>query len=1061
VSSEYGQQAFAALKRYSLRPRKSRVDTKLSSFCEALMEAAWLACLIVTPLLFNVQSSSVFEPDKAVVVRSLALVMVLAGLLRFAEKPFAPLRDGPPGRASSSLGSRSWAIVALLYLSAQALSTATSVAPHVSFWGSYTRLQGLYTTAAYVVVFLTVLTFCRRQSQVERVIQACLLTSLPVSLYGIIQSFGTDPVSWSGNVVVRPGSTMGNPIFLAAFLIMVVPLTLYRYVEVGRVVTRGQTSLIKWVFVGGGIVNIAFQLVAWSRGPVSGSLAALVTLGLWAAQGHVFSAPLAPFVRTGAYSVLLSAQLAAILLSRSRGPLLALLIGLSAFIALWALTRGKWRWLGATAAVVATVAATLILLNYTGSPLHGLQPLPQSTVGRFARILEGSGRVRLLLWEGAVGVAREDATRFVWGHGPESGQLTLPRHVPAELGRRHEEKPDRSHNETFDVLVTTGLLGLAAYVALFTGMLVRGIRWAGAASTRAERRLAAAACLAGACGGVLLARAIDGSWRFSGLALPAGMLAGVLICLAVLEMRHRAPRHRWSNRRIQAVLLFSALVAHFVEIQVGIAITATRVYFWVFLALMAGTLGGLQRPELQQPAGARRRAGAASTARLVVPGLMLTLALLTVVFDFVPARASATVTVLWLAGCTWLLAAVMSWSESVERSPQPDLKKHLMVYVGLPLVAGAVFAACHRLPAALVADPTLTPFPFYLALLILVVTTGLCLAWGRRLPALAGSGHGVFGAPAGVRAGALIVVLGVLTAVVIVTTNLDAVRADISLKQAQSLFARPGQADEAERWAERAVAILPSRDHLHSVLGQVRQRRAEIAAASEQQERIFAQAEHSLLTAHELSPLQAENSRSLARLYRSWAERLGNGEDGRALLGRAASSYSNALDRDPTDFRTWNELAEVHMLAGDVARAEAVLEHSLALNDAFSGTYVEQGRLRLAQGDLHGALVLFQRALSLNEGSAEALRGLGLAYAGLGRAPEAARAYEYLLALTPADLDAHLRLANIYALLGRPDLAEAHAQTALELAPPGQRNDVEQRVREILVRRRPAADGRN
>jgi hypothetical protein len=38
--------------------------TKLSRFCDGIMEAAWLAALIVVPLFFDVYSSRIFEPDK-------------------------------------------------------------------------------------------------------------------------------------------------------------------------------------------------------------------------------------------------------------------------------------------------------------------------------------------------------------------------------------------------------------------------------------------------------------------------------------------------------------------------------------------------------------------------------------------------------------------------------------------------------------------------------------------------------------------------------------------------------------------------------------------------------------------------------------------------------------------------------------------------------------------------------------------------------------------------------------------------------------------------------------
>src|SRR4030042_363340 len=60
--------------------------TKLSVFCERIMEAGWLAALIVEPLFFNVYSSRVFEPDKLALLRSIALVMIATWIIKTIEE---------------------------------------------------------------------------------------------------------------------------------------------------------------------------------------------------------------------------------------------------------------------------------------------------------------------------------------------------------------------------------------------------------------------------------------------------------------------------------------------------------------------------------------------------------------------------------------------------------------------------------------------------------------------------------------------------------------------------------------------------------------------------------------------------------------------------------------------------------------------------------------------------------------------------------------------------------------------------------------------------------------
>ena len=61
------------------------MSTKLSKYCEGIMEAAWLAAVIVVPVFFNVYSSRIFEPDKITLLRSLALVILAAWLIKILE----------------------------------------------------------------------------------------------------------------------------------------------------------------------------------------------------------------------------------------------------------------------------------------------------------------------------------------------------------------------------------------------------------------------------------------------------------------------------------------------------------------------------------------------------------------------------------------------------------------------------------------------------------------------------------------------------------------------------------------------------------------------------------------------------------------------------------------------------------------------------------------------------------------------------------------------------------------------------------------------------------------
>src|SRR5262249_39195413 len=69
----------------------------------------------------------------------------------------------------------------------------------------------------------------RTRKQAERLVSFMILTSVPVALYGLLQANRLDPLPWAGDTATRVASSMGNAIFVAAWLIMAVPYTLYRF----------------------------------------------------------------------------------------------------------------------------------------------------------------------------------------------------------------------------------------------------------------------------------------------------------------------------------------------------------------------------------------------------------------------------------------------------------------------------------------------------------------------------------------------------------------------------------------------------------------------------------------------------------------------------------------------------------------------------------------------------------------------------------------------------------------------------------------------------------------
>ena len=154
--------------------------------------------------------------------------------------------------------------------------------------------------AAYGVVFLAIVTFLRPE-QVERLLSTALVSVYPCRST-VLSSISADPAPWSGDVTQRVASTMGNPIFVAAFLSLIVPLTLYRHLKAGRRISSGESRGMQAILSMGSLLYLLFQVVAWCIGPTTGTLAALTSFGVWILEAVLLGKPVLPFIRIGSYS---------------------------------------------------------------------------------------------------------------------------------------------------------------------------------------------------------------------------------------------------------------------------------------------------------------------------------------------------------------------------------------------------------------------------------------------------------------------------------------------------------------------------------------------------------------------------------------------------------------------------------------------------------------------------------------------------------------------------------------------------------------------------------------
>src|SRR5438046_10099829 len=104
-------------------------------------------------------------------------------------------------------------IAIVVYALAYLLSSIFTMTPDATFWGSYQRGQGLYTQLSYMTLGLIVLANMRTRKQVERLVSFIILTSIPVTLYGLLQAVRLAPLPWADDTSTRVASSMGTDLF--------------------------------------------------------------------------------------------------------------------------------------------------------------------------------------------------------------------------------------------------------------------------------------------------------------------------------------------------------------------------------------------------------------------------------------------------------------------------------------------------------------------------------------------------------------------------------------------------------------------------------------------------------------------------------------------------------------------------------------------------------------------------------------------------------------------------------------------------------------------------------
>jgi len=674
---------------------------------------------------------------------------------------------------------------------------------------------------------------------------------------------------------------------------------------------------------------------------------------------------------------------------------------------------------------------------------------------------------------------RLNSFRPLIGYGPESMYVAFNKFYPPELGHYEARNkiPDRSHNETFDALATTGFLGFLAYIFLFGSLFYYGFRWLGFIGSRSERSVYVAVWSISGFLGAVGPRLLEGTWRLSGVGLAVGLVSGLLVYLVAQGFSSKA-RERSNPYEMLLVALLSAIVAHFVEIHFGIAIAATRTYFWLYAALLVITGHPLleataseAKPLSASKSNPRRKRekkrGVSETKSSWLEGLapllpysfLVAFLLITLVFGFlIPGfdPAAKGFSIPWLLFLTWALATSLIFaeigSEAAPQSGSPLLSSlsYGLISLGLPLVFALSLGRMVGItPSATTIEEVIrlawrgtgTVIIYYLATFGLLLFSALVLMQ-----------EGAF-APASWPRRALYPLFLPLVAVLILTTNINPIWADTIYKQGLE-WDRRQQWDASIAIYEEAIKLAPNQDWYYIFLARSILEKAKTAPEATAQpffephtvEDLFSltpdqtarlnrgsllmSSQVVLEKARAINPLNTDHPANLGRIHNVWGGLTKDPEERKERLLEALNYYQEATTLSPHNAQLMNEWGQTYQGLVDYERAIAKFQESLALDPEYGETY-------LLLVDTYAAQAHQETMLTASEEVKEHIN-LGYSYIVTGNLKGAIQ--QFLAAAESSDdFGTRSRLALLFYQTGRLDEALAQAQLARDLASPAER----------------------
>lgn len=204
-----------------------------------------VSALVLVPTYFTTMIQNSFTIEKHVIFRFCTLVLLAVSVAKYVYDP-----------RKIKLPKIFWLVP--VFWGVALLSTIFAAAPMVSLWGIHLRMDGLATMTFFVVFFVLLYLHIDSPKKMRQIIWAIVLGSIIPVAYALCQKIGFDPLSWKDVVAAdRVFGTTGNPAYLGAYLLFVMPMTFYLVTTL--------KSKWRWFFSGLILLQVLSLLFTWTR----------------------------------------------------------------------------------------------------------------------------------------------------------------------------------------------------------------------------------------------------------------------------------------------------------------------------------------------------------------------------------------------------------------------------------------------------------------------------------------------------------------------------------------------------------------------------------------------------------------------------------------------------------------------------------------------------------------------------------------------------------------------------------------------------------------------------